>query len=196
MSSSITEIPSTSQVQIPSTQNNKLIKIGGAVAVFIIIVIILYFSFSSSSSEPSSTTTPTSTSTPTSTPTSTTTPTSTSTSTSTTTSDRVGIGVVGLPADAYTVNPDPMKNSTELHSKCNFNSMSAYIFDINKKEEINDIFIKSIKAKNVSITLYSNPNFTGEEMKLDDIIINKECLEKTFRSAIIEPKIVIATLRF
>jgi hypothetical protein len=34
MSSSITEITSTGQAQVPSTQNNKLMKIGGAVAVF------------------------------------------------------------------------------------------------------------------------------------------------------------------
>ena len=168
MSSSLTD------GQIPSTQNNNYIKIGGAIAVFIIIVIILYFSFSSSESS--------------STPTSTSTPSSTSTSTST-------------PSNP----PITGSRKLELFSKCNFTDMNSEektiyattigpltIFENPFQDDIegiggiklSDMCIQSIKNVGYYITLYSNPDFTGDKITIinDE---NKECLEKPMRSAVI-----------
>ena len=156
--------------QIPSTQNNNYIKIGGAIAVFIIIVIILYFSFSSSESS----------STPTSTP--------SSTSTST-------------PSNP----PITGSRKLELFSKCNFTDMNSEektiyattigpltIFENPFQDDIegiggiklSDMCIQSIKNVGYYITLYSNPDFTGDKITIinDE---NKECLEKPMRSAVI-----------
>ena len=158
--------------QIPSTQNNNYIKIGGAIAVFIIIVIILYFSFSSSESSSTPTSTPSSTSTSTSTPS----------------------------------NP-PITGSRklELFSKCNFTDMNSEektiyattigpltIFENPFQDDIegiggiklSDMCIQSIKNVGYYITLYSNPDFTGDKITIinDE---NKECLEKPMRSAVI-----------
>jgi hypothetical protein len=55
--------------------------------------------------------------------------------------------------------------------------------------KIDNILIKSIKSNGVFLTLYSNPDFTGEKMSMSPSIINIECLEKPMRSVIITPNI-------
>jgi hypothetical protein len=55
------------------------------------------------------------------------------------------------------------------------------------EEKIENILIQSIKATGVSLTLYPNPDFSGEPMIIEPINnkINIACLEKLMRSAII-----------
>jgi hypothetical protein len=96
-----------------------------------------------------------------------------------------------------------LKNHCELFSGCNFKTMTRedrkkYPNIINNYVEakdntnefkIDNILIKSIKSNGVFLTLYSNPDFTGEKMSMSPSIINIECLEKPMRSAIITPNI-------
>ena len=157
----------SSITEIPSTQNNKLMKIGGAVAVFIIFVIILYFSFSKSTEEPTSTTTYTST--------------------------------PSNPPITIT-----RSRKLELFSKCNFTNMNSEESTIYAKTigpitriekpiqdniiepiKLGDMCIKSIKNVGYNVILYSNPDFTGDTITILNGE-NKECLEKTMRSVIID----------
>ena len=155
----------TATEQVPSILNNNYIKIGGAVAVFIIFVIILYFSFSSSKSTPE--------------------PTSTSTTT---------------PSNP----PITRSRKLELFSKCNFTNMNSEESTIYAKTigpittiekpiqdniiepiKLGDMCIKSIKNVGYNVILYSNPDFTGDTITILNGE-NKECLEKTMRSVIID----------
>jgi hypothetical protein len=101
--------------------------------------------------------------------------------------------------------PAPIRNHCELFSGCNFKRITAeerqkypnitteYVnaTDITVESKIGGILIKSIKSNGVFLTLYSNPDFTGEKMSMSPSIISIECLEKPMRSVIITPNIPV-----
>ena len=169
----------------PSILNNNYIKIGGAVVIFFIFVIILYFSFRSTPSE--------------STPSSSTQPASTQPAS---TQSQIPISKPKLQIQ---------ENNCELFSDCNFKNMTnediikyvtagisvsdvGTITNITEQVKLNNMYIKSIKTNNVKLTLYSNPDFTGEVMKLENNIKYKiDCLEKPMKSVIID-KMDIGTI--
>jgi hypothetical protein len=165
----------------PSILNNNYIKIGGAVVAFIIFVIILYFSFRSVPSEsiPSASIQ------------------------STSTQLQIPISEPKLQIQ---------ENNCELFSDCNFKNMTnediikyvtagisvsdvGTITNITEQIKLGDMYIKSIKTNNVKLTLYSNPDFTGEVMKLENNIkYNINCLDKPMKSVIID-KMDIKTIQ-
>jgi hypothetical protein len=69
------------------------------------------------------------------------------------------------------------------------------ITNITEQIKLGDMYIKSIKTNNVKLTLYSNPDFTGEVMKLENNIkYNINCLDKPMKSVIID-KMDIKTIQ-
>jgi hypothetical protein len=178
ISSKVSQKPTeitTDQIQVPSILNNNYIKFGGAFIIFVIFVIILYFSFRSTPSES--------------------TPLASTPSTSATTPSQIPISEPKLQIQA---------NNCELFSDCNFKNMTnedrikyvtagisvneiGTITNITKQVKLGDMYIKSIKTNNVKLTLYSNPDFTGEVMKLENNIkYNIDCLDKPMKSVIID----------
>ena len=167
MYSSITEIPSTGQVQIPSTQNNKLMKIGGAVAVFIIIVIILYFSFSSSESTPQPE------------------------KIQKTKPEQVYNKCEIFQRCNFENKLYVGEEYIELKKKYpdindnTFLNFGSYTIINSNDIKFPDVIIKSIKSEGYIIKLYSKPNFEGDEKILTGKI-SIECFDEPFRSAIID----------
>jgi hypothetical protein len=169
--------------QVPSILNNNYVKIGGALVIFVLILIILYNYFTPSSPSPSP---------------------------SPSWSSPSSISQL-IQTQNFKHNSSPLQNDCQLFSDCNFKNMSKedkikYVTSGNSINEINDnikniteqvklgdIYIKSIKCNSVILTLFSNPDFTGEVMKLKNSI---DCLEKPMKSIIIEPVITIGSNTF
>jgi hypothetical protein len=175
----------TATEQIPSILNNNYVKIGGGVFIFIIFVIILYYSFRYISSA-SAIQIP----------------------------DPIIQEPIPIPDPIIQESIQPKnknnnnrplrQNNCEFFSDCNFKNMTKEdkikyvtagisvseidkITNIDKQIKLNNMYIKSLKTNNVKITLYSNSDFTGEIIKLENNNnYNIDCLEKPMKSVIID----------
>ena len=166
------------------------------VIIVTIVILILYCSFrpstSSVTSAPSvtSATSASSTSTSTSTPS---TPSTSSTSSVPSTSSTSSALSVPSTSSVTTINPLLLENKCELFTNCYFKTILDFtnikdsFTNIRNIIELDNTYIRSIRSNGVIVTLYSNPDYTGEKMILRNNILNIECLHTPMRSIKIEP---------